>query len=143
VERSGIEAIGSILTGEYPSLQAVYLFGSAAEAEPGEAFDGAGDIDIALLLPVEEAQRNEVLIFADAKTELEDVFSRPVDLINLRMVSVVFRKEIIETGRLIHAADIEAVDTFEMLTISFYQKLNEERKEILDEFFRSKRAFEV
>ena len=45
VERSGIEAIGSVLTGEYPSLQAVYLFGSAAEAEPGEALDGAGDID--------------------------------------------------------------------------------------------------
>jgi hypothetical protein len=45
VERSGIEAIGSVLTGEYPSLQAVYLFGSAAEAEPGEALDVAGDID--------------------------------------------------------------------------------------------------
>jgi hypothetical protein len=32
------------------------------------------------------------------------------------------------------------VDEFEMLTLSFYQKLNEERKAILADFFRTKKA---
>lgn len=39
-------------------------------------------------------------------------------------------------GELIIQADKHAVAEFEMLTLSYYQKLNEERRELLEEFPR-------
>jgi hypothetical protein len=39
--------------------------------------------------------------------------------------------------------DEYAADTFEMLVLSFYGKLNEERAEILQEFYATKRAFNL
>ncbi len=62
---------------------------------------------------------------------------------NARLVSTVFQKEIIGSGRLIYAADPYAVDEFEMLVMSYYQKLNEERKDILESFYRTGRAYAV
>ena len=58
-------------------------------------------------------------------------------------MSTVFQNEIINSGRLISAADPEAIAAFEMMVLSAYQKLNEERKEILEEFFTSKRAYRL
>ncbi len=37
-------------------------------------------------------------------------------------------------NRRIYCADLCAAEEFEMLTLSFYQKLNEERKAILESF---------
>ncbi|MCZ7670644.1 MAG: hypothetical protein M5U34_27580 [Chloroflexi bacterium] len=45
--------------------------------------------------------------------------------------------------RRIFCADEYAADEFEMLTLSYYQKLNEERREILAEFARTGRAYPV
>jgi uncharacterized protein len=59
------------------------------------------------------------------------------------LVSTVLQKEIIDHGRLIYAADPYIVDEFEMLFISYYQKLNEERQEILQAFYPTGRAYEV
>ena len=39
--------------------------------------------------------------------------------------------------------DQYAVDEFEMLTLSFYQKLNEERKELLDDFWKTGKVYNV
>jgi hypothetical protein len=44
---------------------------------------------------------------------------------------------------LIYCADRFAVDEFEMLVISYYQKLNEECREILDSFIRTGRAYAI
>jgi hypothetical protein len=72
-----------------------------------------------------------------------ETLRRPVDLLNAREVSTVFQKEIIESGRRLHGADDDAVAEFEMLTLSHYQKLNEERRAILDSFQESGRAYAV
>jgi len=64
-------------------------------------------------------------------------------LINLRLVSTVFQKEIVVADRRIFCADRYAADEFEMLTFSYYQKLNEERKQILEEFFKTGKAYAV
>ena len=61
---------------------------------------------------------------------------------NARQVSTVMQKEIIG-GRLIYSPDRLAVDEFEMLVLSYYQKLNEERKDILESFRKTKRAYAV
>ncbi len=64
-----------------------------------------------------------------------------VDLINLREVSTVFQNEIITADRRIYTGDAYGADEFEMLALSFYQKLGEERREILEEFWRTGRAY--
>jgi PHD/YefM family antitoxin component YafN of YafNO toxin-antitoxin module len=45
--------------------------------------------------------------------------------------------------RRIYCADAYAADEFEMLTLSYYQKLNEERREILAEGLRSGRFYDI
>ncbi len=68
---------------------------------------------------------------SDLRFDLEAELGRTVDLVNLREVNTVFQKEIIVDGRRIRCIDRFAADEFEMLTISYYQKLNEERADIL------------
>jgi len=58
-------------------------------------------------------------------------------------VNTVFQHEIIHHGRIIYNADEYATAEFEMLTMSFYQKLNEERKEILEEVMKTKRILDI
>ena len=123
----------------FPEIEALYIFGSFATDDiwPNS------DVDIAILLPEETAEKAGSLMMSPLRFELESLYKREVDLINLRLVSTVFQKEIIAADKRIYCADEYAADEFEMLTISYYQKLNEERKEILEEFFKTKRAYPV
>ena len=98
--------------------------------------------DIALLLLPGEAEQAGRLALSDLHLQLEMALGRDVDLLNARLVATVFQKAII-FGELIYCADRYAVDEFEMLTLSCYQKLNEERAEILAEFRRTGRAYAV
>ncbi|TVS13277.1 MAG: nucleotidyltransferase domain-containing protein [Wenzhouxiangella sp.] len=112
-----------------PRPQAVYLFGSAAidEALPDS------DIDIAVLLPPDEARRVGNLAGSQLHLRLESGPSRDIDLINLREVSTVFQKEIVFTGKRVYCADAHAADEFEMHVLSLYQKLNAGRADIIAE----------
>jgi len=131
------EIVGIVLT-HYPAVQGIYLFGSHGAGDPWPN----SDMDIALLLPHEEAKREQNLFFSKCRFDLEDALRRTVDLINARDVSTVLQKEII-SGERIYCADQNAADEFEMLTLSHYQKLNQERSEILDAFRKSGRAYAV
>lgn len=71
------------------------------------------------------------LAMSDLRFGLETELNKTVDIVNLRLVSTVFQKEVVTSGRLIYGGDTYAVDEFEMLVLSFYQKLNEERAEIM------------
>lgn len=122
----------------YPTAQGIYLFGSYGTTD--ERHDS--DIDIALLLPPDEAEQIGSLVMSDLHLQLEMTLDRHVDLLNARLVSTVFQKAII-FGELVYCADRYAVDEFEMLTLSYYQKLNDERAEILAEFRRTGRAYAV
>jgi predicted nucleotidyltransferase len=122
----------------FPSVQGIYLFGSYGTADEWPD----SDVDMALLLPPEEADRAGNLAFSDLHARLSILLKRDADLLNARLVSTVFQKAII-FGELIYCADQYAVDEFEMLTLSYFQKLNEERAEILAEFRRTGRAYAV
>lgn len=122
----------------YPAVEGIYLFGS--HAENAERPDS--DMDIALLLPHEPAKKDKNLILSPCRFDLEEALHRKVDLLNARQVSTVFQKEII-SGELIYCGNRYAVDEFEMLTLSYYQKLNQERAELLEEFQKSGRAFAI
>lgn len=123
----------------YPEVQAIYLFGSyGTENEWPDS-----DIDIAVLLPPTQAKATGSLALSLLWLELEQTFGKSVDLINARQVSTVLQKEIIMADRRIYCGDRYAADEFEMLVLSFYQKLNEERAEILAEGLRSGRFHSV
>ncbi len=118
----------------FPDVQAVYLFGSLAAGQ--ERADS--DVDLAVLLPPGEPSRKAgSLVMHPLRGELEDLLGRDVDLINLREVDTVFQMQIISANARLFVADVYAADEFEMLTLSYYGKLNEERREILEEIQRS------
>lgn len=136
---SSLEGIIATVLATYPDTQAVYLFGSyGSENEWPES-----DVDIALLLPPEEAKRAGQLTMSDLRFALESLLQKDVDLVNLRQASTVFQKEIVFSERRIFCAAQYATDEFEMLVLSFYQKLNEERAEVLAEGLRSGRFYSV
>jgi predicted nucleotidyltransferase len=132
------QIIQTILT-HYPQVQAVYLFGSYGTMDERPS----SDVDIALLLPHDEAKAVGSLLLGKLHLALAELLGKEVDLVNLRQVSTVFQKEIVMTGQQIYCADEYAAAEFEMLTLSYYQKLNEERREILAAFAESGRAYDV
>lgn len=135
MQRKQTDKVIEILTGALPDMQAVYLFGSFGTEDE----TAASDVDIAILLPPDRVKSVKPIKLFEVRCELEEVLRRDVDLVNLRDVNTVFRHEVLKEVRRIYCADTYAADVFEMLTMSFYQKLNEERAGILDEIATSGR----
>ncbi len=123
------DQIIDLVVQHYPDVQAIYLFGTYATSD--ERPDS--DVDIALLLPPEQAREAGSPALSDLHLDLARALGREVDLINLRLAPTVLRKEVIMADRRIYCANAYAADEFEMLTISYYQKLNEERAEIIED----------
>lgn len=133
------DKIKQTILAHFPDSQAIYLFGSFGTENEWKN----SDVDIALLLPLTTAKQTSFLDLWELQLVLERVLRKEVDLINLRQVTTVFQKEIIMTDRRIFCADVYTADEFEMLTMSYYQKLNEERAGILAEFAQTGRAYPV
>ena len=133
------EQIIKIILKCYSKTIAIYLFGSFQTKMQWTS----SDVDIALLLPWHESKQIGSLVFSDCKCELEELLGKSVDLVNLRNSNSVFQNEIINTGRLLYCSNEYLKDEFEMLVLSFYQKLNEERKEILQSFYKTGRAYDL
>jgi predicted nucleotidyltransferase len=111
----------------YPDAQAIYLFGSyGTEDEWAES-----DVDVAVLLPPDESKKRGSMAMSDLALVLQSLLKKDVDLINLRRVSTVLQKEVAAADRRIYTGDPYAADEFEMLALSNYQKLNEERSGII------------
>ncbi len=123
----------------YPDTQAIYLFGSCG----ADVESSGSDVDIALLLPHETAKKAGNISFSSLFYELTEQLQKEIDLINLRLVSTVFQKEIIATGTQLYLTDEQAATEFEALILSLYAKLNDERADILEDFLQSKRAYQV
>jgi len=136
---AGMSDLVGIILRDFPSAQAIYLFGSHARAEQRTQ----SDIDLAVLLPADVARAAGDLRLSDTAVALSKQARRDVDLVNLRLVSTVFQNEIIHTGVLLCCNDEPARQEFEMLALSSYIKLSEEREEILRQFRQTKRAYDV
>jgi uncharacterized protein len=139
LEQRLTDTIVRVLVEEYPELEAVYVYGSAAGEAPGRD----SDFDIAVLLPGPTARNTGVLAMSDAKFRLQGALGRRVDLVNARTVPIVLQKEIVASGICVHAPARSLVEEYEMLVLSKYGKLNEERREILAEFRKTRRAYSV
>lgn len=133
------DAIVRIILEHHPSAQAIYLFGTYGRADEWPD----SDVDIAVLLPPEHGRPQPQLMPTPCHYALADALGKPVDLLNARGVSTVLQKEIVQSGRRLYSKDDNAIAEFEMLTLCLYQKLNEERKAILDSFQQTGRAYAV
>jgi predicted nucleotidyltransferase len=138
-EMKGQAEIIRIILQHYPDTQAIYLFGSyGTENEWPDS-----DVDIAILLPHVAANKEKLMAISPCRNGLVEALAREVDLVNVRLTSTVFQFQVVTTGRLIYEGNEKAVQEFEMLTISMYQKLSEERRPILDAFRKTRRAYPV
>lgn len=128
----------STLLRQFPQAQAVYVFGSWGTADEWPS----SDVDIAVLLPPDVAKKTSFFMHP-VHAELERLLGKDVDLLNLRRASTVFQMQVVKADRRIYTGDEYAAEEFEMLTFSFYQKMNEERAEIMAEFMRTGKAYKV
>lgn len=129
-----MDEVIQILKREIPGLKAVYLYGSRAgrESRPDS------DTDLAYL--AEGAALSAVDCFFLAQ-RLADILRTDVDLVDLGTASTVLRFEIVGKGKRLFCADETACDLFEVLVFSMYQRLQEERKEIIAEILRKRSVY--
>jgi uncharacterized protein len=91
---------------------AVYLFGSAVAGR----FMASSDVDIAFL----PRRPCDPMAVFDAGQQLASDLGRDVDLIDLSRASAVFRAQVLGTGTVVHVADHQKRDEFEMYALSDY-----------------------
>lgn len=117
--------ITELLCRQLPDLVAIYRFGSTTTGH--ERADS--DIDLAILPshPLDTVQVWEI-----AQT-LAQAVGRDVDLVDLLSASTVMRAQVISTGKRLYCARSAECERFEDYVYSSYARLNEERKEILDD----------
>ncbi len=121
-----------LLLAEWPTVQAIYLFGSQARGDAR----ADSDVDVAVLLPkpVDAVERWHV------QERLAAKLGADVDLVDLRSASTVMRTEVVQQGRLLHDGHRGERELFEALTLSAYARLQEERRGILDDIRARGRA---
>ena len=132
-----IDVIVRRVTSACPDVEGIYLYGSSA----GDMSNQASDVDVAIVLPGASARTAGSLALSELRFTLEEALGRTVDLVNARAAPIVLQKEIIATGTPIYAADPPALQRYEMIVLSLYGKLNEERRDILKEFASTGRAY--
>lgn len=108
-----------------PSCIALYQFGSEAK---GQAHAGS-DLDLAFLstAPVSPVQR------FDLEQDLASLLHQIVDFIDLRQASTVMKMQVISSGKCLYSRNDGDRDRFETWIYSSYARLNEERREILND----------
>ncbi len=121
------QIITEYLTENLAALEFVYFFGSRADGH----FRDDSDFDIAVFCthPLDSVARWEVA------QGLARELKRDVDLVDLHSASTVLRFQVVTTGNLLLDSENRAA-AFDTTTISMYQRLNEGRKEILDDFLK-------
>ena len=112
---------------------AIYLFGSMA----ANTVHDSSDIDLAVL-PQEPFSN---VLRWDIQQELANALGKAVDLVDLLSASTVMRLQVVTTGELLYEGDSTKRAEFEMLALSMYARLNEERREILDQVKREGRVY--
>lgn len=118
-----IHSIISELRKKSDDLEGVYLFGSR---NTGEATVGS-DWDFAYLSRkgLDDETNWEL------KVHIESKFDAEIDLVDLYKATTILQIQVLKTGTLVWIGDDNKVKHFEYLTLSYYQKLNDERADIL------------
>jgi predicted nucleotidyltransferase len=127
------ETIIQLICARVADPVAIYLFGSVA----ADAAHESSDIDIAVL--PQEPLSTETRW--NLQQELAIALRTDVDLVDLLSASTVMRLQVVSNGELLFEGDLYKRAEFEMITFSMYARLNEERKEILEQVRREGRVY--
>lgn len=109
----------------FPEALGVWVYGSFADGTARRD----SDVDVAIL-----AER-PVRLGWDAMDQIGELASRlgrDVDLVDLRSVPPALRFEVLSNGVRVAAKEALACDRFETSTVSAYQRLNVERREVIE-----------
>jgi len=121
------------LSDRVPGLVAVYLFGSQAREDAGPG----SDVDLAVLTlgnldPMDRWKLQE---------DLAAQIHQSVNLVDLRRASTVMRVQVLRDGRLLADFQPPVRSAFEASAMSAYARLNEERREILNDIATRGRVY--
>lgn len=128
MQKNLMDRLVQVLLAAVPDCQAIYRFGSwGTENERPES-----DLDLAILpdVPLDSLHRWELA------QKLAILAGRDVDLVDLLAASTVLRMQVLAQGERLYSADETFVARFEISVLSSYARLNEERREILDDVRR-------
>lgn len=125
IDREELEAVVAILRTQLPDLDFAYLFGSAAR---GEATPSS-DVDIA----VRAGRRIDAMTRFRLQEAIAARLGCDVDLIDLASASTVLRAQVLSDGRVFFERHPIERERFEMNVLSAYARLNEERRDILED----------
>lgn len=127
------DELAALIASSGIELVALYVFGSVAS---GDARPGS-DVDLALLgrEPLTGEQRFEL------RQALEEALARDVDLVDMRRAPTVLQLQVVTKGRLLAERDRTERVIFEDFVFSSYARLNEERREILEQVFRDRQVY--
>ncbi|MFW5889732.1 MAG: type VII toxin-antitoxin system MntA family adenylyltransferase antitoxin [Bacillota bacterium] len=106
------------------SPKLIYIFGSMVKNRGRND----SDIDIAILT---DKQTDEYQLYMVSQ-QLADELKREVDIVDLRKASIVFKAEILRTGKLVYNSDNMIKMDFQLNVLKQYALLNEERKGIIN-----------
>ncbi len=115
------------ITAHLSNVTLIYLFGSMADGTSNDR----SDVDVAVLC----SQPIDNISVWDCAQSLATKVDRDVDLVNLLSCSTVLAMQIDQTGKLLFgSSDNEML--FHLKTMSMYQHLQDERKQIVNEFYK-------
>jgi predicted nucleotidyltransferase len=113
----------------FPNVWAIYVYGSFARGDDS----AASDVDLALLLPAEEKIVDLLGVMSDVASQVH----RDVDIVDLRIVSDVLRREVLAEGRTLYLSRPNEVLEWEGTAITRYQHYREEVRDLLRDFART------
>ena len=125
--------IARVLRAAISGLQAAYRFGSTASGET----HATSDVDVAFIAAEPIAVERCWEVAGDLAVEL----ARDVDLVDLRRASTVMRVQVLQNAVTVVDDDPTARAWFEMLSLSDYARLNEERRGILNDIKERGRVY--
>jgi predicted nucleotidyltransferase len=130
------ECLVEAIRERFPIVQEIYVFGTMATGEERP------DSDLDLAIHASKGLRFDRLELIEFAAQLAMSVGRPVDLVDLQAAPTVLQKEVIAYGALLFTADPFATEMFELFIWSSYQRLNEERREIIEAGLASGRFYQ-
>ena len=124
-----LTAARDTLLAELPDVWAIYVYGSFAR---GDEWPNS-DVDLAVLLPADKQIEDLLGLMSEVSSRTQ----RDVDLVDLRKVGDVLRREVFEDGRTLFISQPDAVLAWEASAMSRYARHREETRDILEDFRRT------
>lgn len=135
-QNNPLDDIRRLACSRLTGIQALYLFGSWGS----EHQTTSSDIDIALLLTPQESKRFTANINMQLSIEIAEIAAvERADVIDLRTADCILQTQVISYGQRFFTSDENAALNFEGLALSSYQKLQQERADIIKDGLASGR----